>query len=123
MKIEAYEQMMSELRAENENLKNQLSELMKDYRKSFSEKTRLKASYLATKMNFDEVRKEYVELTEKYKKLKKKYKNLANSQKIETKAEDFTTDYENGKFYFYIHFENGSMSKIEITKDFYMQLH
>lgn len=123
MKIAAYEQMMHELRAENEDLKNQLLKLTDANRIVFSEKSRLMASYLASKMNFEEVRKEYTELAEKYKKLKKKYKNLANFQKIKTKAEGFTTVYVNGKFYFYMYFENGNISKIEITKDFYMQLH
>nr|DAG46849.1 MAG TPA: hypothetical protein [Bacteriophage sp.] len=76
MKIEAYEQMISELRKENEDLKNQLLELTDAYRILFSEKTRLTADYLASKINFVKARKEYTELAKNYKKVLFKIKIL-----------------------------------------------
>ena len=145
MKIEAYMNMMSDLRAENENLKErtdkqfdklqtltkenknlkeQLSRLQKTSAEVVHQNKTILADSKEIQANFVELRKIYNELYKKYTDVKKCYDNLVDAETIHVKARDFYTYYnaKENKYYLFLNFENETQTQIEITKDVYYRI-
>ena len=125
MKIEEYMNMMSDLRAENEDLKNQLLRLQKTSAEVEHQNKIILTDSKEIQANFVELRKIYNELYKKYTDVKKCYDNLVDSETIYVKARDFYSFYDmkSNKYYLFINFENETQTQIEITRDFYLRIH
>ena len=142
MKIDAYIDMMNDLRAENENLKertdkqfdklqslteenadlkNQLLRLQKTSAEVAHQNKTILADSKEIQANFVELRKIYNKLYKKYTDVKKCYDNLVDFETIHVKARDFYTYYnvKENKYYLFLNFENETQTQIEITKDVY----
>lgn len=124
MKIEAYEIMISELRKENEDLKNQLLRLQKTSAEVAHQNKIILADSKEIQANFEELRKIYNDLYKKYRDIKKCYDNLVDAETIHEKARDFYTYYnaKENKYYLFLNFENETQTQIEITKDVYYRI-
>lgn len=124
MKIEAYMNMMCDLRAENEDLKNQLLRLQKTSAEVAHQNKTILADSKEIQASFIELKKIYNELYTKYKDVKECYNHLVDSEKIHAKARDFYTYYnaKENKYYLFLNFENETQIQIEITKDVYYRI-
>ena len=124
MKIEAYMNMMSDLRAENEDLKNQLLRLQKTSAEVAHQNKTILADSKEIQASFIELRKLYNELQTKYKNVKECYNRIVDSETIHVKARDFYTYYnaKENKYYLFLNFENETQTQIEITKDVYYRI-
>lgn len=146
MKIEAYMNMMSDLRAENENLrervnkqfdklqvltkeneelKNQLLSLQKTSAEVLHQNKIILTDSKEIQASFIELKKIYNKLYAKYKDVKECYNRLVDSETIHLKARDFYSFYDvkSNKYYLFINFENETQIQIEITRDFYLRIH
>ena len=124
MKIEAYMNMMSDLRAENEDLKNQLLRLQKTSAEVAHQNKTILADSKEIQASFIELKKIYNKLYKKYTDVKKCYDNLVDAETIHVKARDFYTYYnaKENKYYLFLNFENETQTQIEITKDVYYRI-
>ena len=152
MKIEAYEQMISELRKENETLQHRVAIVERQYEYEHDRNDQYKKQVKLYKLENEELKNQllslqktsaevlhqnkiilddskeiqasFIELKNKYDHVKECYNRLVDAETIHIKARDFSQFYnaKYNKYYLFINFENDTQTQIEITKDFYLKL-